>query len=142
MCSKPETLYQVLGQTCNTFNEQEMARNAKDALYYLHPDKRLCSNSSDTVNFRREMVFLAYKVLRDTHLRDKYNALMCRDYRGNSLSNIKEKDFLALRKFEKKIETVIDIKIKKAKRKQNPFTHMRGPASNFVLHMGSNHYAG
>ena len=142
MTAQPETLYQVLGQTCKTFNEQEMSRNAKDALYYLHPDKGLCGNSTDTVKFRREMIFLALKILKDEKLRDKYNTLMWRDFKGNSLLNIKEKDFTALRQFERKIETVIAIRIKKAKKKQNPFTHMRGPASNFVLQMGLTHYAG
>lgn len=151
MCVKPDTLYQVLGMTYNTFDEQSVSRNYRDALFHLHPDKgNVCNRSSELVDFKRELVSLAYRILRDDTLRAKYNTMMHRDYSGNLLSDIGDKDFAALRRFEKKIETVTVASVNKQRKRKDmdhhrfrdPLARSRVNASTFVLHMILGHYAG
>ena len=76
--------------------------------------------------------------------------MMHRDYSGNLLSDIGDKDFAALRRFEKKIETVTVVSANKQRKKKDmdrhrfrdPLARSRVNASTFVLHMILGHYAG
>ena len=152
---KPQTLYQVMGMTFDTFDEQKLKTVKKNILYYLHPDKKFVTENNST-HFKRELVLLAYRILIDETLREKYNYLMQKNYRENCIDVVTEnkEDISLLCQFEKKIENVVVIK---ASKPQQHHHHTHGThvinvyfkqyrpsvkdAAEYILKMNKMHYA-